>query len=69
MVADALSRMIEKGTEKTLENCCMALWQELPLVYSSLEAHQKGNYFLRSCVGRYKPARRVSINSKKKEIG
>jgi hypothetical protein len=40
VVADALSRMFEGSPEETPESCCMALWQELPLVYSSLEAHQ-----------------------------
>jgi len=45
VVADALSRMFEGGTEETTENCCMALWQELPLVYSSLETHQEEDSF------------------------
>ena len=52
VVADALSRMFEGGTEETPENCCMALWQELPLVYSSLEVHQEKDSFCKELRGK-----------------
>jgi hypothetical protein len=45
-VADALSRMFEgKEEEETPEARCAALWQSLPLVYTSLEERQKEDPF------------------------
>ena len=45
VVADALSRIFEGKTKETPEMCCSALWESLPLVYSSLQEHQKEDPF------------------------
>jgi hypothetical protein len=44
-VADALPRNFERGSGETPETNCVALLQSLPLVYSSLEEHQKQDPF------------------------
>jgi len=44
-VADALTRMFDKNSGETPEMNCAALWQSLPLVYSSLGKHQKEDSF------------------------
>jgi len=41
VVADALSPMFEGNAGEIPEVSCAALWQSLPLVYSSLGTHQK----------------------------
>ena len=43
VVADALSRMFEGDRGENPEAMCASLIQSLPLVYSSLEEHQKGD--------------------------
>ena len=43
VVADALSRMFEGDRGENPEAMCAGLIQSLPLVYSSLEEHQKGD--------------------------
>jgi hypothetical protein len=45
VVADALSRIFERDSGETHETNCVALLQSLPLVYSSLEEHQKQDPF------------------------
>jgi len=45
VVADALSRMFDGQCSETLEGTCASLIQSLPLVYSSLEEHQKTDPF------------------------
>ena len=45
VVADVLSRIFEGKTEETPEMCCSALWESLPMVYSSLQEHQKEDPF------------------------
>ena len=45
VVADALSRMLEGESQETPEMKCAALLQSLPLVYSSLEEHQRQDVF------------------------
>jgi hypothetical protein len=45
VVADALSRMFEGDCWETPEMKCAALLQSLPLVYSSLEEHQRQDAF------------------------
>jgi hypothetical protein len=45
VVADALSRMFEGECSEILEGTCASLMQSLPLVYSSLEEHQKTDAF------------------------
>jgi len=45
VVADALSRMFEGNAGEVPEVTCAALWQSLPLVYSSLGTHQKEDVY------------------------
>ena len=50
MVADDLSRMFEGVAVERTEVTCAALLDSLPLVYTSLEEHQKGDDFCQSVV-------------------
>ena len=50
MVADDLSRMFEGVAVERTEVTCAALLDSLPLVYTSLEEHQKGDDFCQSIV-------------------
>jgi len=43
VVADALSRMLEGTADDIPEASCAALWQSLPLIYSSLGQHRQEN--------------------------
>ena len=52
VVADALSRMFEGERSETLEGTCASLIQSLPLVYSSLEEHQKTDPFCKDLMER-----------------
>jgi len=52
MVADALSRMFDGDCGETLEGKCASLMQSLPLVYSSLDEHQKTDPFCKGLLER-----------------
>jgi hypothetical protein len=45
VVANALSRMFEGNAGEIPEVNCAALWQSLPLIYSSLGTHQKEDVY------------------------
>jgi hypothetical protein len=45
VVADALSRMFESGTEEIPDVMCANLLESLPLIYTSLDQHQKEDPF------------------------
>jgi len=45
VVADALSRVFEGATPKSLQMLCTAVLESLPLVYSSLQEHQQNDPF------------------------
>jgi len=45
VVADALSRMFEGGSDENVEVSCGAFLESLPLVYSSLKEHQENDAF------------------------
>jgi hypothetical protein len=51
VVAEALSRMFEGVSEEVPEVSCAALLESLPLVYSSLEEHQREVAFCKSLRG------------------
>ena len=51
-MADALSRMFDGNSPETPEVMCANLLNSLPLVFSSLEEHQKGDAFCENLRGK-----------------
>jgi hypothetical protein len=56
VVADALSRMFNGDREEIPEVACAALLESLPLVYSSLESHQKEDWLCKDLPKGIQPA-------------